>query len=181
MRNPAPFFLVLLFCVRCVFAEEEVQQKEQPGIFKRAVSRLNIFHRNKPRTDTGTVEKKRSTRLQLDIKVSPEPLRLSDAHQLEVTVVLTNNTKSMVQMEFKTSQRFEVLLRNDLGKVINQWSENQSFTNDEGYLTLNPHEQVEYSASISGRDMVAGKIYTVEAFVPDHREFSATKTIAPSR
>jgi hypothetical protein len=40
---------------------------------------------------------------------------------------------------------------------------------------------VEYSASISGRDMAAGKSYTVEAFIVGHKEFSATKTIVPER
>jgi hypothetical protein len=180
--RPVVFLLLLLAATHCVFAaDDNIQQKEQPGIFKRAIGRINPFHRDTQPADADEGKKKHGAQTELTINVSPSPLKLSDTHQLEVSIVLSNRSKTTLQLAFATSQRFEVLLRNDAGKLINQWSENQAFTDEPAYLTLNAHESVEYNASISGRDMVAGKTYTVEAFIAGHKELSAKKTIVPER
>jgi hypothetical protein len=180
--RPAVFLLLLLAATHAVFAADDVvKQNESPGFFKRTITRINPFHHDAKPADADDGKKKHGAQTDLTIRISPSPLKLSDTHQMEVAIVLSNRSKSTLQLAFETSQRFEVLLRNDAGKVINQWSENQAFTDDPAYLTLNAHESVEYSASISGRDMAVGKKYTVEAFIVGHKEFSATKTIVPER
>jgi hypothetical protein len=167
-------FLLLLALINPLFAEEETAASPtpRPGIFHRMV---NIFHKDK-KDDQG---KKKADDLTMDI--SPQPLKLSQSHEIQVTIKLTNNSGKIEQFDFPTTQRIEVLLRNETGKLVTQWSENQSFDNDPGYVTINPHEHVEYTVTISGRDMAAGRTYTIEAFFPNYEKLRVSKTIVAER
>jgi len=174
--------LLLLSLTIPLFAEEENTQPDQPrpGMFQRMI---HVFHKGKDKDASADQEggKKKSKTLNLTMEVSPDPLKLSESHQIQVTLRLTNNTPKMVQLNFPTTQRIEVLLRNATGKMVTQWSENQSFDNDAGYVTINPREHVEYSVSISGRDLVAGKPFTIEGFLPNYENLKVSKTIVPQR
>lgn len=170
----------LLICATLALAEEENSQTESPhqGIFQRIT---HVFHKdraNQPSQDHG---KPKRDGLELKITVSPDPLKLSEAHKIDVMLQLTNHSRKVAQLDFPTTQRFEVLLRTDSGKLVSQWSEDQSFANESSYVTINPHEHVEYTATISGRDLVAGKKYTVEGFLPNYDNLRASKTIIPVR
>lgn len=177
-RNVA--FLLLLALAGSVFAEEEgtPSATPSPGFFKRAVSAVNPFHK-KDRAPEDKTGKTRAKKLELTMEITPQPLKLSETHEIQVKLVLTNNSRQIVQLDFPTTQRIEVLLRNQAGKLVAQWSEEQSFVNDPGYVTINPREHVEYTASVSGRDMVAGQSYTVEGFFPNFEELKVSKTIVP--
>lgn len=170
--------LLLLTLGNSLFAEEETSPAPtpKPGIVHRVI---NFFHKDK--TKAASKETKDGKRLDLAMTISPQPLKLSDTHEISVTLTLTNNTDKLTQLDFPTTQRVEVLLRNEAGKMVTQWSENQSFSNDPGYVTINPREHVEYTVSISGRDMVAGKTYTIEGFLPNYDKLRVTKTIIPER
>ena len=65
--------------------------------------------------------------------------------------------------------------------MVTQWSEEQSFSNDSGYVTINPGEHVLYKVTISGRDLVAGKTYTIEGFFPNYENLRVTKEFVPQR
>jgi len=171
------FFLLLAF-TNPAFAEEESAPSPtpRPGIFHRMI---NVFHKEKK--DKPDDEKKKSKTLDLTMELSPQPLKLSQSHEIQVTLRLTNNTGKLAQLDFPTTQRIEVLLRNETGKLVTQWSENQSFDNDPGYVTINPREHVEYTVTISGRDMAGGRTYTIEGFFPNYDKLRVSKTVVPER
>jgi hypothetical protein len=174
--------LVLLSLSLPVFADEETTtqpEKKSPGLFHRMT---NIFHKDAPADGQKVVKPaKKGKGLDLALNISPDPLKLSESHQLQVSVTLTNNTGKMVQLNFPTTQRIEVLMRNQAGKVVTQWSEDQSFVNDAGYVTINPRENVQYTANISGRDLVAGQPYTIEVFFPNYENLKISATVVPQR
>lgn len=174
-------FLLLLTWTNAVFAEEESTPSAtpRPGFFKRAINAVNPFHKDKGRAQDDKKAKTRAKKLELTMEISPLPLKLSETHEIQVKLVLTNNSHKIVQLDFPSTQRIEVLLRNQTGKLVAQWSEEQSFVNDPGYVTINPREHVEYTASVSGRDMVTGQSYTVEGFLPNFEELKISKTIVP--
>ena len=170
-------FLMLLASIHPLFAEEESATPTptpRPGIFHRIV---NVFHKDKPAKDAKGKDKK----LELSLDYSPQPMKLSEGNKIQVTVRLTNKTGKFAQLDFPSTQRIEVLLRNQAGKMVTQWSEEQSFSNDPGYVTINPGEHVEYTVTISGRDLVAGKTYTIEAFFPNYENLRTTRAFVPQR
>jgi hypothetical protein len=102
---------------------------------------------------------------------------LPETKQIKVTIKLVNRGKKLVQLNFPSSQRIEVLVKTKEGKQIEQWSEDQAFTDEPSMVTINPDERVEYPVTVSTRDMVAGETYTVEAFFPNFDQLRKTVTV----
>ena len=129
-----------------------------------------------PKTRDGTFK-----RLELAIQTEPNPPKLSEAKQIKVTLTLANKTSKLVQLEFPTSQRIEVLVKAKDGKLVEQWSEDQAFTNDPTLVAINPGERLEYGVKVSTRDMAAGETYTIEAFFPNFEPLRRSVTIKPEK
>ena len=119
--------------------------------------------------------------LEMSVTVEPAAPKLSDTRAIKVTVALANKGRKLVQLDFPTTQRIEVLVKNKAGKRVVQWSEDQAFTNDPTLVAINPRERLEYSANIPTRDLVAGETYTVEAFFPNFDQLRKTQTITPEK
>ena|ERR1700677_1536515 len=170
--------LLFIATLRPALADEENPQAPtpRPSIVHRIFS---VFHKDKPADaqDPKIKEKK----LVVSMSFIPQPVKLSEGNKLQVMLQLTNMTGKFVQLDFPTTQRIEVLIRNQAGKIVSQWSEEQSFSNDPGYITLDPGEHVEYAVTLSGRDMVAGKPYTLEGFFPNYENLRVTREFIPER
>ncbi len=117
--------------------------------------------------------------LQLALQLNPEQVKLSETRQIQATLSLTNTSKKLVQLEFATTQRLEVTVRNSQGKAVVQWSEDETFSADPGFVAINPGEHVEYSASLATRDLVAGQLYTIEGFFPKYPQLRTHKLVTP--
>ncbi len=111
---------------------------------------------------------------------SPAP-KLAETREVKVTVTLANKGKKLAQLAFPTNQRIEVLLKDKAGKKLIQWSEDQAFFAEPTLITINPGERLEYAATVSTRDLVAGETYTVEAFFPSFPELRRTLGLAPEK
>lgn len=168
--------LLVLATIQPLAADEEPTPSPtpKPGLLHRMI---NVFHKD----NAADAAAKKEKRLILTLSYTPDPVKLSAGKEIQVTVRLTNKTEKLVQLTFPTTQRIEVLLRNAAGKIVTQWSEEQSFTNDPGYVTINPGEHVEYVVRISGRDLVAGRTYTIEGFFPNYENLRATTNFIPER
>jgi hypothetical protein len=117
----------------------------------------------------------------IGMTVEPHPLKLSDARQMKVTVVVANKGAKMVQLEFPTTQRIEVLVRNAAGKLVEQWSEDRTFANEPGIRAINPGERLEYAVTLSTRDLAAGQTYTVEALFPNYESLRLQRNVVPEK
>ncbi len=155
---------------------------EHPGLFNR------IYHTLHLSEDKETAEKKKAeakmptwNHLAVAMTIEPLPLKLSDTRQMKVAIKLENRSKKFAQLEFPTTQRIEVLVKNQEGKIIEHWSEDQAFSNDPGVVSVNPGERIEYTASVATREMVAGNTYTVEGFFPNYESLKVTATITPEK
>lgn len=120
-------------------------------------------------------------KLMLSMTVEPQPLKLTDARQMKVTVTVSNKSPKMVQLEFPTTQRIEVLVRNAGGKLVEQWSEDRTFANEPGIRAINPGERLEYSVTLSTRDLVVGQTYTVEALFPNYDSLRLQRNVVPQK
>lgn len=139
---------------------------------RKAYHTLPFTHEEAPARKPGTASI-RTRNLALKMQISPIPVKLSDVRQLQVRIRLENISKRYVQLEFPTTQRIEILVHGENGKLVTQWSEDRSFDPTVSYVGINPGEHLEYSTTIPTRDMQPGKKYIVQGFFP---QFEALKT-----
>ena len=106
----------------------------------------------------------------LELKLSPQPVKLSEVRQLQVNTKLTNVYKRAVVLDFPTEQRFEVYLRNSSEAILTIWSDNHAFEDKPGTVLINPSEHVDYPTSIATRDLTPNKVFICEVFFPQYPE-----------
>jgi hypothetical protein len=173
-----PLFCLLALAVpmSLLAAEEAPTSAPKPSLLNRL---LHPFGGSK-----GKETKDKATgfkQLEMGVLVDPNPVKLSDNRQIKVTLRLTNRGGKLVQLEFPTSQRVEVLLKSKDGKTIEQWSQDQAFNNDPTLVAINPNERLEYSVNVATRDMVAGETYTVEGFFPNFDALRKTVSVTAAK
>jgi len=113
------------------------------------------------------------------LKVEPENFKLAERGEIEVTYRINNTTSRFMKLEFPTSQRFDVVIKDGSGKVLERWSDDRAFEAQDGVVALNPKEFIEYSTRMPTREMQAGNSYFVEATLANHPEFDQTLQIIP--
>ena len=123
----------------------------------------------------------RARGLALTLRLDPFPVILSQTRRLEAVITLKNRSKHFVQLEFPSTQRFDVSLRDDQGAVVALWSEDQAFESVPGVLGINPGEQVEYKAALATRDLLPGCSYTLSVFFPNRSDLKAELVFVPQK
>jgi hypothetical protein len=117
--------------------------------------------------------------LAFKMELSPKPIKLSDVRQISVKISLENVSRRFVQLQFPTTQRIEILVRDDKGRLVTQWSEDRAYEPIPGYVGINRGERIEYATTISTRDLHAGKSYTVLGFLPNYDKLKSEQVIVP--
>jgi len=172
-------FLPLCAFLAALAAEEAPPAPPQPGMMHRL---LHPFGGGtaapEPASKTKAVNLKG---LEMSVAVEPASLKLSETHAVKVIVTLANKGKKLIQLDFPTTQRIEVLVKNKAGKRVVQWSEDQSFTSEPTLVAINPGERLEYSANVSTRDLAAGETYIIEAFFPNFDALRKTRELTPEK
>ncbi|HEY2615682.1 MAG TPA: BsuPI-related putative proteinase inhibitor [Chthoniobacterales bacterium] len=108
--------------------------------------------------------------LLLELKLSPQPVKLSEVRQLEVKVTMTNVSKRAITLDFPTEQRIEIELRNSSDTVLTTWSDNHAFDEKPGSVLINPQEHIYYPETIATRDLTPNKVFIIEVFFPRYPE-----------
>jgi len=120
--------------------------------------------------------------LELALDVSPDQIRLSTDHEIKVTVTVYNRSqKNAAHLDFPTSQRIEILVKDTSGKVVNTWSQDQLFTGDPASVTINPGERLVYNANVATREMTPGHPYVVEVSFPSYPELTVSRQVNPAK
>ncbi len=164
MKRVAVLLLLIPAMSAGAFAQEDSSDSGQE---KRSwFSRLNPFHsEHLPEYKDPTLRG-----LMMTVELSPQPLRLSETRQMDVRVRLTNKSKTPVQLEFPSSQRFEIYLRNSAETILTTWSDNHAFTDTIGTVFINPQEHIEYAETIATRELTPNKVFIAEVFFPKYPE-----------
>ena len=139
-------------------------------------------HASTRETTPGLVGKRASGRgLTLELKTAPDPVKLGETREINVTLIVRNTSKVTANLKFANSQLIEILLREpDTGKVVTQWSTDHTFGTESRYVVINSKERLEYNEPITTRELKAGKTYNLEAyFVGYDQELRAMKVVIP--
>jgi hypothetical protein len=169
---------LLAICLPMVVsaAEEAPQPAPKPSLWHRI---LHPFGARNPKEPKGKSTNFRQ--LEMDMQIEPNPAKLAESRQIKVTLTLTNRGGKMVQLEFPTSQRIEVLINTKSGQRVEQWSEDQAFSSEPTLVTVNPRERLEYSVNVSTRDLVAGETYLVEGFFPNFEPLRKSRPLTTEK
>jgi hypothetical protein len=147
-----------------------------PSLLDQTLSILHLKHAPKPKSE-GEIH----DGVELRLAVSPAPIKLSENREITVTIDAYNRTKKYIHLNFPTSQRIEILVRDSSGKVVETWSEDQSFTNDPASVTINPDERIEYAETVATREMSGGEPYIIEASFPNYPDLKIQKQVIPEK
>lgn len=146
-------------------------QTSQPTPQKRSGWFTRMLHPFQPSSAPATNYKDARLRgLILELKLSPQPVKLSEVRQLEVKVTLTNVSKRAVSLDFPTDQRIEIHLKNSSDAVLTTWSDNHAFEANAGTILINPGEHIYYPETIATRELTPNKVFVAEVFFPQYPE-----------
>lgn len=112
--------------------------------------------------------------------IEPSSFSLDDRREITVNFTVFNRTQRLVKLDFPTSQRIEILVRDGNGQIIEKWSDDRAFDDVSGVLMINPGERVEYAEKIATRDMQPGQTYSIEASMANNPEYTKAGTVKPS-
>jgi hypothetical protein len=147
-----------------------------PGLLDKTLEFLHLKHApgqaNQPLLHDG---------MELQMEISPSPFKLSEDREVKVTVAVYNRTKKFIHLDFPTSQRIEILVRDAAGKVVTTWSEDQSFTDDPASVTINPDERIEYAETVATREMTAGQPCVIEVSFPSYPDLKIQQQVIPQK
>ena len=113
------------------------------------------------------------------LDVQPTTPVLKDNRELSLTYSVKNNSKTMVRLDFQSTQRIEILTRKSSGAIIDRWSDDRAFQSQEGLVVINPNERLEYQEKIPTRDMKAGESYIVEASMKSTPNYQVEQKVLP--
>ena len=158
-----------LICVVLALAMASSVSAQEPTPEKRGwLSRLlHPFQSSNPAPE---YKDSRLRGLVLALKLSPQPVKLSEVRQLQVNTTLSNVAKRAVVLDFPTEQRFEIYLRNSSEAILTIWSDNHAFEEKPGTVLINPSERVDYPTSIATRDLTPNKVFICEVYFPQYPE-----------
>jgi hypothetical protein len=175
-------YAAVVLLAGCSSSSESSASDDRPGMLGRmwtSTKKLSPF-----RDDLEPREMR--TRAPLDLKtlrasalVEPPAPKLPEQRRITVTLRIANQGKRMAQLEFSTTQRIEAVIKNQSGKIVERWSEDQRFEKEPGVVTINPGERVEYTAVVSTRELVANEAATIEVWLPRYESLRATVSIVP--
>jgi hypothetical protein len=165
-RSVTCILFLLLAAGSNLAAEEPLPQptpQKRGGWFTRM---LHPFQSN----PVPTYKDPRLRGLLLELKLSSQPVKLSEVRQLEVKITLSNVSKRAVSLDFPTEQRFEIHLKNSSDSILTTWSDNHAFESTASTVLINPGEHIFYPETIATRDLTPNKVFVVEAFFPQYPE-----------
>ena len=152
-----------------------------------ALSACSLLHRH-PKEATAPKPAKTHARhaatasgLALEIKASPDPLKLGETREISVNIIVRNLSKSPATLKFSTTQILEIALRDvATNAVVSKWSTDRSFSEDRRIVPINQGEHLEYTEPITTRELKAGTPYNLEvSFIGYEKELFAKKVIIP--
>jgi hypothetical protein len=166
MNRRIILFLLMLFMAGVVFSQDSAPTST-PTRKRGWLSR--ILHPFSPEV-IPQYKDPRVRGLALDLQITPQTVKLSEVRQLGVKATLANLSKRPVALDFPTNQRIEIYLMDSAGHILAKWSDNHAITEKPGTILVNPQERIEYSETISTRELTPNKVFIAEVFFPQYPE-----------
>ena len=119
--------------------------------------------------------------LEMRVTLTPDTIKLPDNRSVDARIVLINRSKKAVTLSFNDSREYDFVLRDATGKKLVRWTDDQPVDQNPGYVIINPNERSEFPGTISTRDMVPGRPYTLEATMLGYPKLTTTINVTPQK
>jgi hypothetical protein len=166
MKRRILLLILMLFMAEGIFGQETAPA---PTPARRRGWLSRILHPFSPEV-VPQYKDPRLRGLALDLQITPQTVKLSEVRQLAIKVTLTNLSRRPVALDFPTSQRIEIYLKNSAGDILTKWSDNHAIAEKPATILINPQERIEYNETISTRDLTPNKVFIAEVFFPQYPE-----------
>src|SRR5437870_11900478 len=166
MKRRILLLILMLFMAEGIFGQEAARA---PTPARRRCWLSRILHPFSPEV-VPHYKDPRLRGLALDLQITPQTVKLSEVRQLGVKVTLANLSKRPVALDFPTNQRIEIYLMDSAGDILAKWSDNHAITEKPATILINPQERVEYTETISTRELTPNKVFIAEVFFPQYPE-----------
>lgn len=180
MFHRTPLLLATALLASCSSGSKP--ESSEPGLIGRmweSTQKLNPLHRELKPREMKQPQPENLKAIKATVSVEPPAPKLAEVRLVKVRLQLLNSGKRMVRLDFPTSQRIDVVVKNPAGAVVEQWSEYHRFDKSPGMVAINPGERLEYSASVATREMKPDQPCTIEAWVPAHDSLRASAVVTP--
>ncbi len=114
------------------------------------------------------------------LTIEPEEFSITERREVDATYQIRNHGRKILRLDYPTSQRIEILAADGSGRVIERWSDDRAFDDQEGIIFINPKERIQYVEKIPTREMKAGESYTITAEAVGHPELNASRVVTPA-
>jgi hypothetical protein len=127
---------------------------------------------------SGNSKPSRASKLSVSINLPSASISLAKDRQIAAVLVLSNLGKRTQVLAFPSTKRVEAVLRDNSGKILARAFEDRQFKDEEGVITINPGESLEFECGIPSRDLSAGSTYTLEASIVNQEGLITRKPIS---
>lgn len=177
MRQCVATLVLLLTVAVCTFGEEATPA---PTPHKRGwLGRM--LHPFSKSTPIPQYKDPKLSGLTLDLRITPQTVKLSEIRQLEIKLIVTNQSEHAIALDFPTTQRIEIYLMNTAETVLTKWSDNHANAEKPGTVLIDPKEHIEYNETITTRDLTPDKVFIVEVFFPQYPELRIRQKFMTAR
>lgn len=112
--------------------------------------------------------------LEMRVLTDPAAPSANQDRRINVNILLYNEGKKSVSLRFGSTQTREILIRDANGALVTRWSEDYVFDRSLTGLLINPGERIEFKETISTRDLVPGRRYSLDVGIQGYSELQVS-------
>jgi hypothetical protein len=113
-------------------------------------------------------EAPRNLKLEVSLKLESHQVSLSKDREVRGVIRITNRGRRTQVLQFPSSLRVEAVMREgsgSSGSIVARANEDRGVREEEGALTVNPGERLEFELNLPTRALSPGRVYQLEAAV----------------
>lgn len=103
---------------------------------------------------TNIINKDKQKRVSLELKLDQQ--QVIDKETLLLQMKINNNTEENIKLEFKTSQKYDILIKNKNNEIIYNWAKDKMFTQAFNYITIKANSSIKFEEKLDISDLNKG-------------------------
>ena len=92
----------------------------------------------------------------IDIELRLTQQKIDDKEVLNVDIILNNQAEEKITLEFSTSQKYNILIKDENNNIIYNWEKGKMFTQAFTYNTIEKNSSIKFAEKIDVTDLKAG-------------------------
>lgn len=108
-----------------------------------------------------TINKSNGNNQIIDLELNLDRQQTEDEDILDVEITLNNQTDEKITLEFSTSQKYNILIKNQDNEVIYNWEKDKMFTQAFTHNTIKANNSIKFTEKIDVSDLENETYYLI--------------------